>query len=63
MMTGINTVPVSYRGAAPALTDLIGGQVQAMFVDIPTSIEYIKAGKLRKLRAESTPTRPGGNPI
>jgi tripartite-type tricarboxylate transporter receptor subunit TctC len=56
MMTGINTVPVPYRGAAPALTDLIGGQVQAMFVDIPTSIEYIKAGKLRVL-AVTTATR------
>jgi tripartite-type tricarboxylate transporter receptor subunit TctC len=56
MMTGINTIAIPYRGAAPALTDLIGGQVQAMFVDIPSSIEYIKAGNIRVL-AVTTATR------
>jgi tripartite-type tricarboxylate transporter receptor subunit TctC len=49
MMTGVNMVHVPYRGAAPALTDLMGGRVQVMFDNIPTSIEYIRAGKLRPL--------------
>jgi tripartite-type tricarboxylate transporter receptor subunit TctC len=49
MMTGLKMVHVPYRGAAPALTDLIGGQVQVMFENMPSSIEYIKSGKLRGL--------------
>jgi tripartite-type tricarboxylate transporter receptor subunit TctC len=49
MMTGINMAHVPYRGAAPAVTDLIGGQVQVMFASMPSSIEYIRAGKLRAL--------------
>ena len=56
MMTGIDMVHVPYRGAAPALTDLLGGQVQVMFDSLPTSIEYIRAGKLRAL-AVTTATR------
>jgi tripartite-type tricarboxylate transporter receptor subunit TctC len=40
---------VAYRGGAPALTDLIGGQVQVMFVGTGTSIDYIRSGKLRAL--------------
>jgi tripartite-type tricarboxylate transporter receptor subunit TctC len=56
MMTGVNTVHVPYRGDAPALTDLIGGQVQVMFAGLPASIEYIKAGRLRAL-AVTTATR------
>ena len=49
MMTGTNMVHVPYRGSAPAITDLIGGQVQIMF-DLPfSSIEHIRAGKLRAL--------------
>jgi tripartite-type tricarboxylate transporter receptor subunit TctC len=39
-------VHVPYRGGAPAMTDLLGGQVQVMFDNLPTSIEYIRAGKL-----------------
>src|SRR5262249_44890246 len=42
-------VHVPYRGNAPALTDLIAGQVQVMFADTPSSIEHVKAGKLRAL--------------
>src|SRR5262245_53154602 len=38
-----------YRGGAPALTDMISGQVQVMFDNVPTSIEFIRAGKLRPL--------------
>jgi len=49
VMAGVNMVHVPYRGAAPALTDVIGGQVQVMFDALPSSIEYIKAGKLRAL--------------
>jgi len=54
MLTGINMVHVPYRGGAPALTDLIAGQVQVMFDNIPTSAEHIKAGKLRGLAVTST---------
>jgi tripartite-type tricarboxylate transporter receptor subunit TctC len=45
-----------YRGAGPALIDLLGGQVQVMFATTPTSIEYFRSGKLRAL-AVSTTTR------
>jgi tripartite-type tricarboxylate transporter receptor subunit TctC len=53
-MTGIDMVHVPYRGVAPALTDLIGGQVQVMFDTMPNTIEYIKAGKLRALAVTTT---------
>jgi tripartite-type tricarboxylate transporter receptor subunit TctC len=56
MMAGIDLVHIPYRGAAPALTDLIGGQVQLYFGPMSGSIEYIKTGKLRAL-AVTTPTR------
>ena len=49
MMTGTDMLLVSYRGVAPAATDLLGGQVQVMFISLPASIEYIKAGTLRAL--------------
>ncbi|MGA8627778.1 MAG: tripartite tricarboxylate transporter substrate binding protein [Pseudolabrys sp.] len=54
MMTGVDLVHVPYRGGALALTDLIGGQVQVMFDNMPTSAEYIKTGKLRGLAVTST---------
>ena len=53
MMAGINMVHVPYRGEAPALTDMLGGQVQAMFGTMPASIEHIRAGKLRPLAVTS----------
>jgi len=56
MMTGVNLVHVPYRGAGPALVDLLGGQVQVMFASISSSIEYVRAGKLRAL-AVTTLTR------
>ena len=59
MMTGINMVHVPYRGAAPALTDLLGGQVQVMFPGMPGSIEYIRAGQLCAL-AVTTADALGG---
>jgi tripartite-type tricarboxylate transporter receptor subunit TctC len=49
MMTGVDMLHVPYRGSAPALTDLMGGQVQVLFDNMPSSIEYLKAGKLRPL--------------
>ncbi len=54
MMTGTNMVHVPYRGGAPALTDLIAGQVQVMFDNIPTCAEHVKSGKLRGLAVTST---------
>ena len=56
MMTGVDMVHVPYRGVAPALADLIGGQVQVMFDALASSIEYIRAGRLRAL-AVTTATR------
>ena len=62
MMTGTDMLLVSYRGVAPAATDLLGGQVQVMFNSLPASIEYIKAGTLRALAVTSatrSETLPG----
>jgi tripartite-type tricarboxylate transporter receptor subunit TctC len=56
MMTAVNLLHVPYRGDAPALGDLIGGQVQVMFAVLPGSIEYVRTGKLRAL-AVTTATR------
>jgi tripartite-type tricarboxylate transporter receptor subunit TctC len=64
MMTGVNMQHVPYRGAGPALADLMGGQVQVMFDNLPSSIEHIRAGKLRALavtsamRSETLPEIP-----
>jgi tripartite-type tricarboxylate transporter receptor subunit TctC len=56
MMAGVNMVHVPYRGAPPAVTDLLAGHVQVMFDVLPNSIEHIRAGKLRPL-AVTTATR------
>jgi tripartite-type tricarboxylate transporter receptor subunit TctC len=56
VMTGVDMVHVPYRGLAASLTDLLGGQVQVTFASVPSSIAYIKAGKLRAL-AITTATR------
>jgi tripartite-type tricarboxylate transporter receptor subunit TctC len=61
MMTGVDMVHVPYRGNAPALTDLLGGQVQVYFVTTPASIEYIRADTLRAL-AVTTATRSDALP-
>jgi len=53
MRTGLKIVHVPYRGAAPALTDLLAGQVQFMVSTLPSSIEYIKTGKVRALAVTS----------
>ena len=54
--TGINTVHVPYRGSGPMLNDLLGGQVEAAFDNLPASISHIRAGRLRAL-AVTTSTR------
>lgn len=64
MAAGVEAVHVPYRGSAPMLSDLIGGQVQSAFDNLPASIEHIKAGRLRALavatatRSEVLPTVP-----
>jgi tripartite-type tricarboxylate transporter receptor subunit TctC len=56
VMAGIHMVHVPYRSTAPAFTDLLGGQVQVMFPSVVSSIEHIRAGRLRAL-AVTTATR------
>ena len=56
MQAGVNMIHVSYRGSAPMVTDLLGGQVQAAFDSLPSSVEHIRTGKLRAL-AVTTATR------
>jgi tripartite-type tricarboxylate transporter receptor subunit TctC len=55
-MTGVEMLHVPYRGAAPAITDLLSGRVQVMFDNMPSSISHIKSGSLRAL-AVTTATR------
>ncbi|HEY2228085.1 MAG TPA: tripartite tricarboxylate transporter substrate binding protein [Xanthobacteraceae bacterium] len=64
VMAGVNMVHVPYRGQGPALTDLLGGQVQVLFATTPGTTDYVKTGKLRALavttasRAEVLPDVP-----
>ena len=64
MMAGVDLVHIPYRGQGPALTDLLGGQVQVLFATTPGTTEYISSGKLRALavtsatRAEMLPELP-----
>src|SRR5262245_28275321 len=63
-MSGVVITHVPYRGAATAITDLLGGQVQVLFTGIATAVEYIRAGRLRALavttamRSEALPNTP-----
>jgi tripartite-type tricarboxylate transporter receptor subunit TctC len=62
MMAGIDIQHVPYRGAAPAMTDLLAGQVQVYFVTTPSSMHYIKSGQLRAIAvttAKRVPELPG----
>ena len=52
-MTSINIVHVPYKGAGPALADLVGGQVQMMFTGVSSTLPYVKAGRLRPLAVSS----------
>jgi tripartite-type tricarboxylate transporter receptor subunit TctC len=54
MMTGVEMLHVPYRGDAPALTDVMGGQVQVIFGNMPPSIEHVRGGKLRALAVTTT---------
>ena len=64
VMTGIDMLHVPYRGVAPAITDLLGGQVHVLFDPVPSSIGYVRSGKLRALavttaqRSEALPDTP-----
>jgi tripartite-type tricarboxylate transporter receptor subunit TctC len=53
MMAGINMVHIPHRGSAPALTSVLGGQVQLMFVSMPSVLEYVRSGQLRALAVTS----------
>jgi tripartite-type tricarboxylate transporter receptor subunit TctC len=64
LMTGLDLLDVPYRGGAPALSDLLGGQVQVIFDNLPTSLAYIRSGKVRPLavttaaRSDALPDLP-----
>ena len=61
VMSGTNLTHIPYKGSAPAVTDLIGNQVQAMFDNVPNVIQHVKAGRLRAL-AITTAKRSSGLP-
>src|SRR4029079_7282748 len=61
IMTGVDLLNVPYRGSAPALTDMLAGQVHVMFDNMPPSMQHIKAGSLRPLAvtpAQRSPELP-----
>ncbi len=61
-MTGVDMIHIPYKGSAPAVTDLVGGQVQLMFDNLPSSLPQVRAGKLRALAVtgpKRSPVLPG----
>jgi tripartite-type tricarboxylate transporter receptor subunit TctC len=58
MLTGVDMIHVPYRGAAPALIDLLAGQVQIMFDNLASSLTYVRAGKLRPLAVTTAQRSP-----
>jgi tripartite-type tricarboxylate transporter receptor subunit TctC len=58
IMAGLKMVQVAYRGDAPAITDLIGGQVHVYFGTLPASIEFVRAGRLRALAVTGATRSP-----
>jgi tripartite-type tricarboxylate transporter receptor subunit TctC len=58
MMTGVHMLHVPYRGQAPALVDLLAGQVQIMFDSMPASIEHVRAGRVRALAVGTAARSP-----
>lgn len=58
MQTGLNMLHVPYRGSAPAVTDLLGGQVQSMFDNAPSALPHVQAGKLRAVAVTSAQRLP-----
>jgi tripartite-type tricarboxylate transporter receptor subunit TctC len=56
--SGVNLVHVPYKGAAPAMQDLLGGQVDAMFPSLTTALPHIKSGRLRALAVASVKRDP-----
>jgi tripartite-type tricarboxylate transporter receptor subunit TctC len=65
-MTGVEMTHVPYRGTAPALTDLVAGQVQMVFCTIPSALHHVQAGALRALAVTSAarvPTLPDIPPV
>jgi tripartite-type tricarboxylate transporter receptor subunit TctC len=63
MMVGVGMTHVPYRGLAPALTDLLGGQMQVIFSSFPAAIEYVRAGRLRALAVTTAARFPGAPDI
>jgi len=58
MMSGVDMVHVPYRGAAPAMTDLLGGHVQVSFASMPSAIGYVRTGRLRALAVTTAKRSP-----
>ena len=63
MMAGVNMVHVPYKGAAPMLTDLMGGQVQIGFDNLPSTINFVRSGKVRALAVTTAQRWPGAPDI